>query len=621
MTSRRNYFGPLKNYNSNSNHNNSNNKHNNHNNSNHNNAHNHSDYSKPIEIRETTKMSLETLIELQNRISYNIDWKRTDDNINTETSLKDIFYLNRKRQIDIEQKNFKRYFNFLLFCDNAVKEFKELGKNYHSFYISDLSDDDRSEFNKISHGYYDAIKHKSRMTAMDLIQINEKIIDNKTKNKYFDRMSESEIRAILQKRVQGLLECSQNKKKSAELQAYYKQEYEIERENIENPDFDISDLSDRINWGIKPFNADFSEEKIRDLYDLVKDNTEKIKRLATFLPFNCFILEPGKPITLNKDEFIDFMVDVGENKQNCQQLLFGFKDEILSDFFEISHAQLYLIISLINDKKNHCSILCDWNIYLNLLFSYMMSKSKSKLFPIIFKLPKNKYGFNSKSNSYSFRNSEPYLSNRLFDEYREFLGVHIFKYDKNGKQRLKFIFTFRNDEYGTESSDVYFRSQYSGTELKYFNTDYLLNSVEIGELFKSIGITHQEFYDLFKYHKLTPYIIGDNTTELFATRRLYDDPELQRLVKLLNMKPVKIIKEKIYDEGPARFSIIPYQNDSEINYERGSFFELTYIKKNTIAKKHREKSARRKGGSLLKNKKTKKEKTKKAKMQNKYQKN
>ena len=49
--------------------------------------------------------------------------------------------------------------------------------------------------------------------------------------------------------------------------------------------------------------------------------------------------------------------------------------------------------------------------------------------------------------------------------------------------------------------------------------------------------------NLFKYYKLIPYIIDDNTSELFATKRHFDDVELKKLIKLLNMKPVKIIQQ------------------------------------------------------------------------------
>lgn len=71
-------------------------------------------------------------------------------------------------------------------------------------------------------------------------------------------------------------------------------------------------------------------------------------------------------------------------------------------------------------------------------------------------------------------------------------------------------------------------SYMTGKELKYFNASFFLERIETDELFYNIGITFQEFSHLFKYYKLTPYIIGDDTSELYATRRKWDDPELQK---------------------------------------------------------------------------------------------
>ena len=54
---------------------------------------------------------------------------------------------------DITSNNLKRYRAFLLFCDQAIEQFKSLNKNYYSFYVSELSTEDEEEFKKISEAY------------------------------------------------------------------------------------------------------------------------------------------------------------------------------------------------------------------------------------------------------------------------------------------------------------------------------------------------------------------------------------------------------------------------------------------------------------------------------------
>ena len=564
--------------------------------------------SKSIElINNNNEITLEKLKILQNKISDNIDWR------NAQTGVKDIFYLNRRGVQDIETNNLRRYWRFLLFCDKSIEQFKEQEENYQSFNISGLSIDDKNEFEQISKGYYDMIKQKksSRISDRDLVQINESIVDRKTRNKYFDDMNNSEIRNILRKRSKGLLICSTNEKKDGLLQEFYLKEHQIENRNIKKKELDISDLSDMINWSPNEFYADFSEEKIIEIYQAIFNDQEKIKRLATFLPIDLFFFDNDTGnISLHKDRFIDFMKNIGENKKNCQQLVLGFSTELYKDFYKQNgYYQLYSILSFIDDMKTNCHELCDYTIYLNLFYMFMMSKSKSKIFPIVFKLPKDQYSYNTKTNSYSFRTVKPHPPNILFDEHRQFIGIHLFRYYKNDEPKIRCIFTFRNDEYGTESTvyeEAY--SYYSGSELKYFNTDFLLYRVELDELFGNLGITHQEFYDLFKYYKLTPYIIDNNTSELFATRRKSDDPDLQNLNRLLNIKPVKIIKEKFVDrKKTARFNIVPYRDDEQIDYDRGSFIEFfNTVTRNTLTHKHSITLTGRKRKGISKKKKTSK---------------
>jgi hypothetical protein len=590
MTTRKNYFSLLANKNNNSNSNGNSNG----------NSNNSNSISKNITITNTTnnnfvpkfniksltkkdmeqhKSILAQLTALQNKISDNLEWSRTSN------SQKDIFYLNRRVKIfekpDIESQNFKNYWKFLLFCNESIKQFKLMKKTQQSFHQSNLSEEEILEFNKIAKNYSDNFNNKGLLTDKDLLHINEQIIDNKTKNKYFDKMSDDEIKDILKRRINGLLDCSTNEKRTEKQKKYYKDEYERELHNFNNVS-DIKELSDLIIWSPYEFFADYSKDKIQEIYDKISNDTEKIKKLATFLPLELFdyTLEP-KSISLNKNKFIDF-ISTGSNK-NIQQLILGFSTELNEDFYKKnSYYQIYSILPFVDNLRDACNELCDYTILLNLFLIFMMSISKTKVFPICFKLPKDVYSYNPLHNSYSFRTVKPHPPNILFDEHRKFLGIHLFRYSKNDQEKIRCIFTFKNNEYGINSSlydGAY--SYYTGQELKYFNADMFFYRIENDEIFGNVGITHQEFYDLFKYHKLIPYIIGNNTSELFATRRTDNDDELKILTELLDMKPVKIQKDKYEPNKPSRFTILPFSKNNTIDYKKGTFNNISYSKKLT----------------------------------------
>jgi hypothetical protein len=553
---------------------------------------------------------------LQDRISRAIYWEHTD------TSKKDIFYLNRgiksSDKPDIEDENFERYLAFLKFCETKIQDFKQSPKFIQSYHVSDLLPEDEAEFETIKEDYSDKIGDKIQLTDLELLEINSTIIDSKTANKYFDRMSEEKIKEILQNRVDGLLECSTYPGKTDEEKEYYQGEHKRESTFLKTKSID--ELSDLINWSPSEYFADFSEPTIKKLYYKISNDPDKIKKLATFLPLELFdyTLEPTPILRgLKEKEFIDFMLDVGKEKKNCQQLKLGFSKDLVQDFYkENEYYQLYSILTFIDDMKRQCNELSDYSILLNLLFMYMMSISKTKVFPILFHLSKrSSRTYNSSSNSYSFRTNASHPANILFDEHRQFLGIHLIKYIKDGKDKIHLIFTFKNNEYGT-SSTVYEEaySYYSGKELKYFNTGFFLERIETDEFYGNLGITHQEFYDLFKYYKLTPYIIGDDPTELFATRRQKDDKDLETVVKLLNMKPVKIIKELFKKNEPSRITIIPYKEDETIDYKKGSFIDVDIKQK--LPKKSIRKPVPMKAGSKIRS--IKKYKSKKQK--NKYNK-
>jgi hypothetical protein len=566
----------------------------------------------------TKSKELSDLTVLQDRVSEAIYWTPTD------TSKKDIFYLNRKIKYgdkpDIEDGNFQRYLDFLKFCEEKITVFKKSTKVIESYHVANLLPEDKVEFDKIATGYSDKIGDRIQLTDLELLDINSELIDSKTANKYFDTMSEEKIKELLQKRVDGLLECSRYPGKTDEEKAYYEGEHRRESTFLRNRK-SIAELSDLINWSPSEYFANFSKLKITQLYDKISNDRDKIKKLATFLPLYLFdyTLEPTPILRgLKKTQFIKFMVDVGKDKKNCQQFKLGFSTDLIKDFFyKNQYYQLYLILTFIDDMKKSCHELCDYSILLNLLFIYMMSISKTKVFPIMFNLSKEpKISYNETSDSYYFRTNAPHPANILFDEHREFLGIHLIKYKKDGKDKIHLIFTFKNNEY-EKSSTVYEEaySYYSGKELKYFNTGFFLERIETDEFYRNLGITHQEFYDLFKYYKLTPYIMDNTTNELFATRRKVGDEDLETIIKLLNMKPVKIKKELLKKNEPARIRIIPYEEGETIDYEKGSFIDLNIHEKMTSSRS-RARSVLMQAGSKIRS--IKKYKSKKQK--NKYNK-
>jgi putative cell wall-binding protein len=70
--------------------------------------------------------------------------------------------------------------------------------------------------------------------------------------------------------------------------------------------------------------------------------------------------------------------------------------------------------------------------------------------------------------------------------------------------------------------------------------------------------------------------MNDNDKELFFTRRQHTDEELTNLIKILNMKPVRIQKGKINRNKATRFKIVPYKRYNNINYKIGSFTERDF---------------------------------------------
>ena len=175
------------------------------------------------------------------------------------------------------------------------------------------------------------------------------------------------------------------------------------------------------------------EDKILNLYNYWTSGKneeikkKKTKRLLTFLPINLFNVnnfelnfnnfEPIEPnYELDYDKFKNFLMNQKDLCNNIQQIVLGYdtdiKDDFSSKFINPHNDSLFFNYSMIMDikKDSHCN-LCDYSIYLNLFLIYIGGFSKSKVFPIILKLPQNEYGYDEGTDSYAFKTSKPYCKN------------------------------------------------------------------------------------------------------------------------------------------------------------------------------------------------------------------
>lgn len=555
------------------------------------------------------------IISLQNLLNENLDWHLKPQhllNLNSQSHLKsssvrqnDLFYLNRKKSIvrgdklDIELENLDKYKRFLQFCIESLSKFNKSTETQKSYY---MRKDDRGDSYNMNSFYeiaknYKKYKFGKIPSYQEILKINEDIIDELSSKKNFDEKTDEEILKILEDRIKGLEVCSVNPRKSAEELRYYQEEFQRETQLLEKSK-DLSEISDGLNWSPEIFiKTSFNQETARELYNFIitsYDSQNKINKLATFLPLDLFDIDPETNIlSLNEGKFISFVVnDAGIEKKNIQQLVLGLGEDLFLDpFKKKKFNQLFLNMVLNVNYKNLCHELVDHTSYLNLFYVFMMSKSQSKVFPITFKLPKKSLYYDDKTKSYSFRKSRPYVPNLLFGENSEFLGVHLFKYEiediktKQKKQKTLFIFTFKNKLFKRDSVNSInilswenkeriaqdpnkIISWKTREELQFFNTNLFSERIESDEISGNVGVAHQEFYDMFKYYKLKPYIIGDSYDELFITNRDDTNPELIRLKELLNMRAVKIVKKKFIKNSTSRFQILSKEaTDSNSYYE------------------------------------------------------
>ena len=523
------------------------------------------------------------IIKKQIEVSNNLGWTKSNDNY-------DLFYLLPKITTDepyinlnIKYDDYSNYLEFLQFCDEQITNFKTkiLDRNFASYKYkyknNTLTQEEFRKFNEISINLqknFDEkpsnslrqttqsfkqkkIKPKPKpKTLKDLIEKNESILDSTVTNKYFDTMTDDQILIILKERLRQLERCH-NK--------------EFNRETTKMTETEvISSLADFIQWSKECFEDDFSNEvKINEIYTKISLNPLEIQRLLLFLPLDLFTID-GQSISLDEIKFKNYLRENLRAHMNIQQLRLGFNDLLNIETIERNIPQLYQLNTLELKIKNddNCGELCIKNMRTQLLQMYMSSRSLSKVFPISFKLPSKDL---KNPDSHSFRNLDKYESHILFDKTKcKFLGVHLLKYiDNKGHQKILILFTFKNNQFGLpleeqneDNFDLFVPQEiysiFTGKEKEYFNLNFFVTPVEDGQIMPPPSENHQIFYDLTKYYKLRPYILNDNKTELFYTRRSQEDADIRKMIDdfKLNLQEVFIKIFKPVEGGQRRFKIL-----------------------------------------------------------------
>ncbi len=504
---------------------------------------------------------------------------------------------------DLKTDEKERYHAFLKVCYDALSDFskkksQDPGYECCSYYINNSEVTPETEplqtFLTIASTYkskYNSTTYKSKYNSgiafyNDLLIKNRKTIGAKSHDKYYEKMSKNQILQLLCQRYKQLGIASLDVNKSQELRRYYTEEYARESQFFPNQCeltqelLPLHVMADFIQFFKTSFFAfkDTPEEINKEVEKVItfvlsgKDDevNEKIKRLATFLPLELFdITDSPKNIRINISRFRDFLLTKGPTHLNLQQYMLGLGSTLRNDF---SYGWPHLFMNLTSNFDIKSPYLyCDWNLWFNLFGMFIFSYSKRKVFPLMFALPFNdKRVYNDESDSYSFVTSVQYSVSELFNSNRQFLGVHFIRYLKQnangiGEPAILPIFTFKNYEAGRQTTQYPIYSLYDSREEHVFNTDFFIARIEKDEIFSRMGITHQEWYHAIRYYGLRTYIIGDDRTKLYLTRRDESDPDLQRLINLLGMKRVVAKIFKTDDELFRSFKIINIEDADRLD--------------------------------------------------------
>ena len=342
-----------------------------------------------------------------------------------------------------------------------------------------------------------------------------------------------------------------------------------------------------------------------------------VKKLMTFLPLSIFFavhqetLERISQIdNLTDTEKLDFDFDTSKLKdfyisngihhdyetgiesESPNRILRGpqvqyriaLGDELFGGSYRIYSEikGLFNVFGLDVDLFHSCGKYVTYNIYLNLLLLYMQLLKKNSVFPVTLSLKKTtEWGIlDTETQSYEFRYRPPVRARGLFNDGTKFLGIHFFKYQPETstfpkKLSVLPLFVFKHETHqllsllpNTHTDIINFNqiffSQYFGNASEILTCDSKLYFVEDGELTPTMSITYHELTNML-YYGAKAYIIGDDRKELYFTMLPNDNPELLKLVRLLNMTQVFFVNGKVKGFQRERFKVMTKEEiDSEL---------------------------------------------------------
>ena len=365
------------------------------------------------------------------------------------------------------------------------------------------------------------------------------------------------------------------------------------------------------------------EELIPSVKEIVKKIEEAknvdencIKKLMTFLPLSIFCVknkETGEITPLDTDfDTTKFMVDYDEAKLTefyinngiphnytngidsplsesangiikgpqiqyrlgISRVLFAGKLKVYSEI-----EGLFNVFGLDMDLFHNCGQYVNYNIYLNLLKLYLQTiKTDSVFSTTLSLLTVAGRSFDIPTDSYDFRYRRPAFGKELFSHEMKFLGCHFIKYQTDNDQVTSFpLFVFKNEKYQELiklpithadimkfNENVVFASIYGGNACEINTIDNKGYFVENGEITPTMSITYHELTNMLYYGAKT-YMIDGDRKELYFTMLPNDNPELQKLVRLLKMTRVFFIKGKVPGFPKERFKVVTREEfDSEL---------------------------------------------------------
>jgi len=254
-----------------------------------------------------------------------------------------------------------------------------------------------------------------------------------------------------------------------------------------------------------------------------------------------------------------------------------FHDESRKAYSDI--IGLFNVFGLDVDLFHNCGKYVNYNIHLNLLKMYIQNFKKTSVFSTSLSLAKSRRHtiLDETTETYEFRYRPRIDINTLFNRGIKLLGMQCIKYKIPGNYHLGILpfFIFLNTNYSLlralpkndpriSSFNNGLISLYAGQASETIIYDQKMCFVEDGEITPSMSITYHELATLM-YYGAKAYIIDADRKELYFTMLPNDNPELQKLVRLLKMIRVFFVKGKVEGFQRERFKVMTKEEvDSEL---------------------------------------------------------